>query len=113
MLFAILEICLAFLCVVGLTGIGMFAFYRWLLPLTAAKEDVITVVRARGDGLVLDQTVRTLLFLQRSRLYRGKIVLLDCGLDSGGRALAQILCSNTDEVLLCDPEHLDTLILDT
>ena len=72
----------------GLVGLGWLALGALLLPGRCA---VRLVVPARGGGEGLEQTVKGLLWLRRSGLWRGGIVIEDCGLDEDGAALARTL----------------------
>ncbi len=49
------------------------------------------VVDAQGDGGGLEQTVKALLWLRRTGLWWGEVVIRDRGLDAGGLALARAL----------------------
>ena len=113
MLSAVLEMVLALLAAVGLVFLLWMLVVRRLLPLSDKYGIVVTVVRGKGNGEGLEQRVRELLWLRQSNLFRGNIVIVDCGLNEQGRALARLLCANTDEVFLCSAENLPQLILDT
>lgn len=49
------------------------------------------VVDAQGCGDGLEQTIKALLWLRRTGLWWGEVVIRDRGLDAGGEALAQAL----------------------
>ena len=72
----------------GLVGLGWLALGALLLPGRCA---VRLTVPARGGGEGLEQTVRGLLWLRRTGLWRGEVVIEDCGLDGDGAALARAL----------------------
>lgn len=110
MLSAILEILLAILAAVGLAGILWMLWARCLLPLGGEDGRIAAVVCGCGDGAGVEQSVRSLLRLRRCNLYHGLILILDCGLDEQGRALARLLCANSGEVMLCDESELSDLI---
>lgn len=113
MLTAIMEILLSALAAVGLAFIVWLITVRRLLPLSDKYGIVFTVVRGVGSGDGLEQRVRELLWLRRWNLLRGNILVVDCGLNEDGRALARLLCANTDEVLLCDQAQFSEMIFDT
>ena len=72
----------------GLVCLGWLALGALLLPGRCAAR---VVVSARGGGEGLEQTVKGLQWLRRAGLWRGVIVIEDCGLDEGGAALARAL----------------------
>ena len=72
----------------GLAGLGWLALGTLLLPGRCAARFVVS---AQGGGEGLEQTVKGLLWLRRTGLWRGRIVIEDCGLDEDGAALARAL----------------------
>ena len=72
----------------GLVSLGWLALGALLLP---GRCDARLMVSAQGGGDGLEQTVRGLLWLRHTGLWRGEIVIEDCGLDRDGLALAQAL----------------------
>ena len=84
-LFQFFSILLAAL---GLAALGWLALGVLLLPGTCPAR---MVVDAKGDGGGLEQTVKALLWLRRTGLWWGEVVIRDRGLDAGGLALARAL----------------------
>ena len=72
----------------GLVSLGWLALGALLLP---GDCEVRLTVSARGGGEGLEQTVKGLLWLRRTGLWRGELVIEDRGLDEGGAALARAL----------------------
>ena len=72
----------------GLVSLGWLALGALLLP---GDCDTRLTVSARGGGEGLEQTVRGLLWLRRTGLWRGEVVIEDCGLNGDGLALARAL----------------------
>lgn len=72
----------------GLVSLSWLALGALLLPGRCA---VHLTVCARDGGEGLEQTVKGLLWLRRTGLWRGELVIEDCGLDEGGAALARAL----------------------
>ena len=72
----------------GLVSLGWLALGALLLPGGCA---VRVVVSAQGAADGLEQTVKALLWLRRTGLWRGEVVIEDCGLDEGGAALVRTL----------------------
>ena len=76
----------------GLVSLGWLALGALLLPGRCAAR---MVVPARDGGEGLEQTVKGLLWLRRTGLWRGEIVIEDCGLDGDGAALARMLAEKS------------------
>ena len=76
----------------GLVSLGWLTLGALLLPGRYAAR---FTVPARGGGEGLEQTVKGLLWLRRSGLWRGEIVIEDCGLDGDGAALARALAEKS------------------
>lgn len=113
MLSAVLEMLLTLLAAVGFASIlWMFLEHR-LVPGSGEESGVFTVVRGSGDGAELEQSIRSLLRLRREGLYRGTILVVDCGLDEEGKALARLLCANSEEIRFCTADELSQLIFHT
>ena len=72
----------------GLVGLGWLALGGLLLPGGCAACMVIT---ARGGGEGLEQAVRAALWLRRTGLWRGDVVIKDGGLNGDGVELARVL----------------------
>lgn len=78
----------ALLAAFGLVSLVWLAVGALLLPGVCPAR---MVVDARGDGTGLEQTVKALLWLRRTGLWWGDVVIEDCGLDRDGMALARAL----------------------
>jgi len=72
----------------GLVSLGWLALGTLLLPGVCPAR---MVVDAKGDGAGLEQTVKALLWLRRTGLWWGEVVIEDCGLNREGEALARAL----------------------
>ena len=72
----------------GLVSLGWLALGTLVLSGGCAARMVIA---ADGDGGGLEQAVRAALWLRRTGLWRGAIVIDDHGLDGRGAALARAL----------------------
>lgn len=84
-----LELLVALLAAFGLVCLGWLAFGRMVLPVGGEGMTVCAVVPAKGDGGGLEQTVSGLLWLRRSGLWRGRILIVDRGLSQEGLAVAR------------------------
>ena len=76
----------------GLVSLGWLVLGALLLP---GRCDARLTVSARGGGEGLEQTVKGLLWLRRTGLLRGEVVIEDCGLDGDGLALAWALAGKS------------------
>lgn len=84
----ILPFLAALLAAFGLMSLGWLAMGALLLPGVCSAR---MVVDAKGDGSGLEQTVKALLWLRRTGLWWGEVVIEDLGLDESGAALARAL----------------------
>jgi len=110
MLSAFTELFLVLLAAFGLMMLGCMLFMHVLFPPDLIENGVLTLVPACGDARTLDVTLHRLLWLRRRGLYRGRIAVVDCGLDEAGRAVVRLLCADCGELLLCSPDDLSLLI---
>ena len=72
----------------GLVCLGWLALGMMLLTGRCATR---LTVSAQGGGEGLEQTVKGLLWLRRTGLWRGEVDIEDCGLNTDGLALARAL----------------------
>lgn len=77
----------------GLVSLGWLALGALLLPGVCPAR---MVIEARGGGEGLEQTVKALLWLRRTGLWWGEVVIEDCGLSREGEALARALAQRGD-----------------
>ena len=87
---SVFELLAVLLAAFGLVSLGWMALGWLLLP---GVCPIRAVVEARGPGEGLEQTVKALLWLRRTGLWRGAVVIDDHGLDEGGAALARALAA--------------------
>ena len=76
----------------GLVSLGWLAAGALLLPGVCPAR---MIVEAKGDGGGLEQTIKALLWLRRTGLWWGDVVIEDCGLDHNGEALARALAQQS------------------
>ncbi len=84
----VLQFLAVLLAAFGLVCLGWLAVGALLLPGVCPAR---MVVDAKGSGDGLEQTVKALLWLRRTGLWWGDVVIEDCGLNREGAALAQAL----------------------
>lgn len=72
----------------GLVSLVWLAVGALLLPGVCHAR---MVIEAKGNGDGLEQTVKALLWLRRTGLWWGEVVIEDCGLSGEGEALARTL----------------------
>ena len=88
----------------GLVSLGWLAVGALLLPGVCPAR---MVVDAKGDGGGLEQTVKALLWLRRTGLWWGEVVIEDRGLDESGAALAHALAEQNGVRFSGDgPDHV-------
>ncbi len=101
---AILEVILSLLAVVGLLTLAWLFFGHTLSP--AGGEKACVLVPGQGDGGELEQSVIGLLWLRDGGMMTGRVVIVDCGLNDSGKAVAATLCLREPGVDLCPVEKL-------
>ena len=112
MLTTVLEMIFILLASVGLASILWVILAPRMFPASEGK-DLFAVVRGRGRGDELEQDVRDLLWLHHRGHWQGTILVVDCGMDEEGKALARLLCANNGEIQFCEPEEAIQLIFHT
>ena len=85
---SVFELLAVLLAAFGLVCLGWLAMGWLLLPGVCPAR---MVVDAKGDANGLEQSVKALLWLRRTGLWWGRVVIKDCGLDRDGMALARRL----------------------
>jgi len=97
------------LCALAAAG-ALFAVWclgGWLL---LPGEDTVTLYPAKNGAGRLEKAARCHAWLAETGLVRGRFVIVDCGLDGDGRALADTLCGEDENVLLCTREELPAIL---
>ena len=79
---------------------------------SAGGAALFTVIAAYGRAERLEETIRGLASLQKRGAYSSRIIIADCGLDSYGRKLAELLTEDRDPFALCSPEDLPGVLED-
>lgn len=109
MLHTLLEMLFSLFAVLGLLSLGWLLFGRVLTP-GLFSAPVFAVVPASGDGGLLEQTVKGLLWLRAGELRRYTVVIADAGLDLNGTAVAQRLAQREPGIVLCPLAEVPALI---
>jgi len=100
---------LALLAAIGLASV-IWTLVRAVLFQPPARQGVVVLICARGDGEELEQQVRELTVLRRERGVVGEIFLVDCGLSEEGRKLCRLLARSDRRVTLCQSGDIETYI---
>ena len=103
-----LESAAAVVCVLGLTGALWWLLGRMLRPVP--RRSAFVLLRGRGDGTDLEQTVRGFMWLRGLGLLHAPILIADLGLDPRGREIALRLCARWPGVVLWPAEDLDNYL---
>ena len=98
------ETVAAVLCILGLTGALWWLVGRMLRPLPHGSAFVL--LRGRGDGCGLEQTVRGFIWLRGLGLLQAPVLIADLGLTARGREIALRLCARWPGVILWPAEEL-------
>lgn len=105
MLHMVLEIALVLLTLAGGCCIVCFLYSYMLRPYAALGTLAVVWGVGKGDGL--EQRVRSLMWLQSCGLLRCRPILVDCGLDEEGRAIAARLAERYPGLTLCARRELE------
>ena len=100
---------IALLAAIGLASV-IWAVVRAVLFQPAARQGVIVLICARGDGEDLEQQVRMLSLMRRERGIVGEILLVDCGLTEEGTRICRLLARGDRRVTLCKSKDIETYI---
>lgn len=106
----VLETLAAVVCVLGLTGSLWWLLGRLLRPLPCGGACIL--LKGRGEGESLEQTVRGFLWLRGLGLLKVPILIADLGLNARGRETALRLCARWPEVILWPGEALCEYLTD-
>jgi len=105
---ALVEVLLSLLSVLGLVTLSWLLYGHILAP--AGGGRTCTLIPAVGGGEDLEQSVRGLLWLKSGGLLPGRVVIVDCGLDENGKALAAALLRREPTLELWAAEDLTETI---
>ena len=100
---AVLEVVLSLLAVFGLLGLGWLLLGHILAPVGGR---FCAVIPGSGDGGALEQSVNGLLWLRGGNLVKCPLVIVDCGLNAQGKALAAALTLREPGITMCLAEEL-------
>ena len=98
------ETIAATLCVLGLMGCFWWLTGRLLRPLPCGNAFIL--LRGRGEGDALEQSVRGFIWLRGLGLLKAPILIVDLGLSQRGREIALRLCARWPGVILWPGEDL-------
>ena len=74
---------------------------------------VTTVVTAQGNGEGLEQTLKSLIWLQENGTVPGQIILADAGLNEEGKILTRLIVKKYTGVVVCNAEEVAQWIVTT
>ena len=97
-------------------GFGVFwSMYRSLrIPVRAGRgTGVSTVVTAQGSADGLEQTLKSLVWLEENGIVVARILIVDCGMDDEGLALARFLAKKHANIVISKPEEVQRWIMET
>lgn len=112
-MWGIWEAVLAFLVAAAVLSFGWLLFGRLVTPVKTGKDvKLYCLLRVRGDGEHLQHTVKSLQWMDSSRVLRAQILILDAGMSEAGRKRAEMLALQDPELVLCDTETLTSSLQD-
>jgi len=74
---------------------------------------VSTVVTARGSAEGLEQTLKGLVWLEENGIVVARILIVDCGMNEEGLALARLLTKRHANIVICQAEEVKQWIEET
>ena len=101
----------AALAAIGLTAVIFLLISAVVHPRRRGTVGAIALVPVCGEEKRLEYTVRA---LERSRYEEGgfsRIVIVDCGLAEEYRRVAELLCRDDYDVVLCRPGELPDILI--
>ena len=86
----------------------VYKMYTYILiPIKMGKDtDIWTVIKIEGECPEIEQTVDGLLWISRNGILKSKILILDCGMDTQTRELAETIIKRHSGLSLCKAENL-------
>lgn len=112
-MWGIWEAVLAFLIAAAVLSFGWLLFGRLVTPVKTGKDvRLYCLLRARGDAENLQQTVKSLQWMDSTRVLRARIMIVDDGLSEEGRKMAETLIRQKPELVLCEMESLSARSLE-
>ena len=108
---AMVELTLALLAAVGLLCLGWVLFGKLLTPVGKLGAPMYILVRGEGNGVGLEHTVNTLVWLRGRNLTDCPLLLVDAGLNEEGRRMAGLLLNRWPEIRLCRPEDVANYVI--
>ena len=88
---SVLELLVVLLAAFGLVCLAWLVFGKLVLPVGQEGTRTVAQVTAQDSGSGLEHTVSGLLWLRRTGLWRGTVVIHDPGLNPEGLAVAMAL----------------------
>jgi hypothetical protein len=93
--------------------IGVILIVKNALSMPVPKTDgaeIFTVVAVKGGAEQLEQTVKGLLWFDKSGIVKSRIVIADCGLLEESRKVAELLARDSDFVMVCLPDEIPQIL---
>ena len=98
------NIIICALAAAGLLAAVWLVCAKYLLPIRT--KDAFLVLAARGRGEALEQQCRAYLLLKNAGILQRPLLIVDLGLDTEGRCLAQLLKGMDGQISVCRAQEL-------
>lgn len=105
---------------IAIAAIAIIFWVAWSLfgslktPVRSGKSTgVTTVITAQDSGEGLEQTLKSLIWLQENGTVPGQIILADAGLNEEGRILTRLIVKQYTGVVVCNAEEVAQWLMTT
>ena len=88
-------------------GVVWLVFTNLHTPIRCGRgTNVHTIISVRDNAPDLEQTLKGLIWLQENDMVLGQILIVDCGMDEEGKALARIAAQKYNRLKLLTTEEV-------
>ena len=109
-----LQIAIAATAIALIFGVFWTVYGSLRTPVRCGRgTGVSTVVTARGSAEGLEQTLKGLIWLEENGIVVARILIVDCGMDEEGLALARLLAKKYANIVICQAEEVRQWIVET
>jgi hypothetical protein len=103
------EAVVAFFAAVGMAWLVWSAAGTLFSSCRTERAPCVALIPATGDAPALEQTVSQLQWTKVAGQGFQRILICDCGLDEEARHRAQLLCQQSDSVVLCTKDSAERM----
>ena len=106
-----LEIIIAVLAASVIIALVWAAANALLTPVSCGKGgNICTVLKIKGHFPEMEQTIGSVLWLQKNGILDSGIIIADCGIDEETRGMAELITRGNGKIVLCNVRELERII---